>query len=71
MRRKVNDKVKVGIGLLMSSVLLGLILQWFFQSWINGQSVASKWIIFILLTILCISGAILMIKGSTESTVAK
>jgi len=65
--RKVNGKIKAGIGLLMSSILFGLVLQWFFQSWVSEQSVESKWLIFIPLAICCILGAILMMKGASES----
>ena len=65
--RKVNGKIKAGIGLLTSSILLGLALQWFFQSWVNEQSTESKWSMFIPLAICCISGSILMMKGASES----
>jgi len=65
--RKVNGKIKAGIGLLMSSILFGLVLQWFFQSWVSEQSMESKWLIFIPLAICCILGAILMMKGASES----
>jgi hypothetical protein len=63
---KINDKIKAGMGLLISAILFGLVLQWFFQSWINEQSVESRWLIFIPLAVCCIAGAILMMKGVAE-----
>jgi hypothetical protein len=64
---RVNDKIKAGIGLLVSAMLFGLILLWFFQSWISEQTIESRWLIFIPLAFCCIMGAILMMKGVSES----
>jgi len=64
---KINGKIKAGMGFLIFAILFGLVLQWFFQSWINEQTMESKWLIFIPLAICCILGAILMFKGVNES----
>lgn len=68
---KVNGKIKAGMGLLVSAILLELVLQWFFQGWINDQDIRIKLLLAVCLTVCCISGAILMIKGANESMVTK
>ena len=69
--RKINNKIKSGVALIVAVILMGLVLQGFFQSWINEQNVESKILLAFPLVVSCLIGCFLMLKGSAESMVRK
>lgn len=69
--RKVNNQIRSGMALIIAVILMGLVLQGFFQSWINEQNVESKILLAVPLVVSCIIGCYLMIKGSFTESMAK
>lgn len=69
--RKVNNKIRAGMSLIIAVILIGAGLQWFFQDWVERLSVESKIALAVPLCIACLVGGYVILKGSTESTVVK
>jgi lipopolysaccharide export LptBFGC system permease protein LptF len=69
--RKKNNKIKSGVALIVAVILMGSVLQGFFQNWINEQNVENKILLAFPLVASCLIGCFLMLKGSAESMVRK
>ena len=69
--RKINNKMMIGMILILGVILIGVLLSSFFQEWINGQSVIMKILLATPLIIACIVSGHMMLRGSAESMAQK
>lgn len=69
--RKINNKMMIGMMLILGVILIGVLLSSFFQEWINGQSVITKILLATPLIIACIVSGYMMLRGSAESMAQK